>query len=141
LHNSVRQRGADIVKRGQEVTGLLMFRLWNLLHTSRRILTTSSAQWKRRSIPTKLNLTPRRCLGNHLAMPIAPHFTDPEYWHKQAEEARVLAEELSGELTKAMMLRVAEDCDKLAHMPVHLVGTTNGSIPRWIEVRPDAEPR
>ena len=74
-------------------------------------------------------------------MPIAPHFTDPEYWHKQAEEARVLAEELSGELTKAMMLRVAEDCDKLADMPVHLVGTTNGSIPRWIEVRPDAEPR
>jgi hypothetical protein len=43
-------------------------------------------------------------------MPIAPHFTDPEYWHKQAEGARVLAEELSGELTKAMMLRVAEDC-------------------------------
>ena len=39
-----------------------------------------------------------------------------EYWHKQAEEARVLAEQLSDELAKAMMLRVAEDCDKLADM-------------------------
>jgi hypothetical protein len=39
-----------------------------------------------------------------------------EYWHKQAEEARVLAEQLSDELAKAMMLRVAEDCDTLADM-------------------------
>ena len=39
-----------------------------------------------------------------------------EYWHKQAEEARVLAEQLSDELAKAMMLRVAEDCDKIADM-------------------------
>src|SRR6516164_6852962 len=39
-----------------------------------------------------------------------------EYWHKQAEEARVLAEQLTDELAKAMMLRVAEDCDKLADM-------------------------
>jgi hypothetical protein len=27
----------------------------------RRIQTTSSAQWKRHSIPTKLNLTPQNC--------------------------------------------------------------------------------
>ena len=42
--------------------------------------------------------------------------TIDEYWHKQAEEARVLAEQLSDELAKAMMLRVAEDCAKLADM-------------------------
>ena len=74
-------------------------------------------------------------------MPIVPHFTDPEYWNKQAEEARALAEELRDELTKVTMLRVAEECDKLADMPVpHLVGTTNGSIPRWIEVAAAREP-
>jgi len=44
--------------------------------------------------------------------------TIDEYWHKQAEEARVLAKQLSDELAKAMMLRVAEDCDKLADMLV-----------------------
>jgi len=38
------------------------------------------------------------------SMPIAPHFNDPEYWHKRAEEARVLAERMSNERTKKMML-------------------------------------
>jgi hypothetical protein len=40
-------------------------------------------------------------------MPIAPHFNDPEYWHQRAEEARVLAEQMSNEHTRQAMLRLA----------------------------------
>ena len=47
-------------------------------------------------------------------MPIAPHFNNPEYWHRRAEEARVLAERMSNERTKKMMLKVADDYDELA---------------------------
>ena len=53
--------------------------------------------------------------------------TIDEYWHKQAEEARVLAEELRDKLAKAMMLRVAEDCDKLADMPVPRFGAPSAT--------------
>ena len=57
-----------------------------------------------------------RCVVRERArsMPIAPHFNDPEYWYKRAEEARVLAERMSNERTKKMMLRVADDYDQLA---------------------------
>jgi hypothetical protein len=39
---------------------------------------------------------------------------DPDYWRKRAEEARVLAEEYRDEMAKAALLKVAEECDKLA---------------------------
>lgn len=44
-------------------------------------------------------------------MPIAP---DPEYWHQRAEEARVLAEEMSNERIRQAMLKIAEDYDQFA---------------------------
>ena len=47
-------------------------------------------------------------------MPIAPHFNDSDYWHQRAEEARVLAEQMSNELHKEMMLKVADNYDQLA---------------------------
>ena len=44
----------------------------------------------------------------------APQFNDPRYWHRRAEEARVLAEQMSGERNKERMLKVADDYDELA---------------------------
>ena len=43
-----------------------------------------------------------------------PHFNDPRHWHDRAEEARILAEQMSDDLSMKMMLRIAEDYDKLA---------------------------
>src|SRR6516165_5917878 len=57
-----------------------------------------------------------RCVVRERArsMPIAPDVNDPEYWHKRAEEARVLAERMIDETAKETMLSVAEECDEFA---------------------------
>jgi hypothetical protein len=47
-------------------------------------------------------------------MPDAPHFNDPEHWRRRAEESRVLAEQMNDETSKHMMLRIADDYDRLA---------------------------
>ena len=47
-------------------------------------------------------------------MPDVPHFSDPEHWHQQAEEARVLAQQVRDETNKKLMLRIADDYDDLA---------------------------
>ena len=52
-------------------------------------------------------------VGTIMAQVTAPHFNDPEHWRQRAEEARVLAEQMTDETTKQMMLGVAEDYDKL----------------------------
>ena len=44
----------------------------------------------------------------------APQFNDPKYWHQRAEEARAMAEQMCSELSKKMMLKVADDYDGLA---------------------------
>jgi hypothetical protein len=46
---------------------------------------------------------------------IAP-FKDSGYWHRRAEEARVVAEQMSSEEAKRTMLRAADNYDKLAIM-------------------------
>jgi hypothetical protein len=60
-----------------------------------------------------------------MPMPIAPN--EPEYWHKRAEQARVLAEEYSDEMAKETMPRVAEDCDKLATVVAQYIKRTEQS--------------
>ena len=45
-------------------------------------------------------------------MPDAPHFNDLEHWRRRAEESRVLA--MNDETSKHMMLRIADDYDRLA---------------------------
>jgi hypothetical protein len=61
-------------------------------------------------------------------MPIAPHFNEPEHWHRRAEEARVLAEQTSNEQTRKMMLKIADDYDELAvRAAVRILGETKGS--------------
>ena len=45
----------------------------------------------------------------------APHyFSDPEHWRRRAEESRVLAEQMSDQTSRQMMLRIADDYEKLA---------------------------
>jgi hypothetical protein len=44
----------------------------------------------------------------------APHFNDPTHWQQRAEEARVLAEQMKDEVTKQLMLGIAQDYDTLA---------------------------
>ena len=41
-------------------------------------------------------------------------FNNPQHWRDRAEEARVLAEQMHDDLSRAMMLKIAEDYDKLA---------------------------
>jgi cytochrome c553 len=48
------------------------------------------------------------------SMPIHPNLNDPEHWRQRAEEARALAEQMTDELSKQMMLKIADHYDKLA---------------------------
>ena len=58
----------------------------------------------------------------------APQFNNPRYWHRRAEEARVLAEQMSGERNKERMLKVADDYDELAvRAAIRSIGETKGS--------------
>ena len=47
-------------------------------------------------------------------MLIAPQISDPQYWHRRAEEARAHAKQMSNEQHKKMMLKIADDYDELA---------------------------
>ena len=61
-------------------------------------------------------------------MPIAAHLNDPEHWRQRAEESRVLAEQMSDETSKKMMLKIADDYEKLAARAVaRLTGETKRS--------------
>ena len=58
----------------------------------------------------------------------APQFNNPKYWHQRAEEARAIAKQMSSELSKKMMLRVADDYDGLAvKAAVRSLDETKGS--------------
>jgi hypothetical protein len=41
-------------------------------------------------------------------------FDDPKHWRQRAEEARVLAEQMSDPASKEMMLGIAKDYQRLA---------------------------
>jgi hypothetical protein len=44
----------------------------------------------------------------------ASYINDPAHWRQRAEEARILAEQMNDEKSKQMMLRIADDYDRLA---------------------------
>ena len=57
-----------------------------------------------------------------------PQFNDPKYWHQRAEEARAMAKQMSSELSKKMMLKVADDYDGLAvKAAIRSMDVTKGS--------------
>jgi hypothetical protein len=47
-------------------------------------------------------------------MSIAPRLNDPNHWSRRAEGARVLAEQMSDETAKKLMLKIADDYETLA---------------------------
>jgi hypothetical protein len=47
-------------------------------------------------------------------MPDVPHFNDPEYYRRRAEESRGLAEQMRDETSKKIMLGIANDYEKRA---------------------------
>jgi hypothetical protein len=47
-------------------------------------------------------------------VPHIPRVDDFKYWQQQAAEARALAEKADDKVTRATILRMAGDCDKLA---------------------------
>ena len=51
--------------------------------------------------------------GREVAMPNS-FIDDPRHWRGRAEEARTLADQMSDETSKQMMLRIADDYDRLA---------------------------
>jgi hypothetical protein len=58
----------------------------------------------------------------------APQFNKPKYWHQRAAEARVMAKQMSSELSKKMMLRVADDYDgRAVKAAVRSIDETKGS--------------
>ena len=57
---------------------------------------------------------PDRGGWDYCAMPISPHFNNPEHWRDRAEEARVLANRMVHPRNREVMLQVAEDYDQLA---------------------------
>jgi hypothetical protein len=47
-------------------------------------------------------------------VPDGKHLNDPRHWRDRAEEARILAGQMSDDLSRQTMLRVAEDYERLA---------------------------
>lgn len=47
---------------------------------------------------------------------------DPEYWLKRAEEARTIAERMTNEHTKLLMLSVAESYERIAKWAAESAG-------------------
>jgi hypothetical protein len=50
-----------------------------------------------------------------MPMPASFNVDDPRHWRGRTEEARTLADEMSDETSRQIMLKIAEDYERLAH--------------------------
>jgi hypothetical protein len=50
----------------------------------------------------------------------------PEHWHNRAEEVRTFAEQMRDSDARAIMLRIADDCNRLAQRAEEELGGNAG---------------
>ena len=62
-------------------------------------------------------------------MPASFSVDDPNHWRGRAEEARTLADEMSDEVSKQMMLSIAADYERLAERAALRAQRPKGSSP------------
>ena len=53
------------------------------------------------------------------------NLNDPEYWRSRAEEARAVAVQMTDPHTRAIMLSIAQDYEKLAERAEQRAGAIN----------------
>jgi hypothetical protein len=70
-----------------------------------------------------------------------PNKTNVEYWHNMAEETRLLADAMTYEATRQIMLELAADFDRLARLALerHLLMTEKRVAQEEAELRKHSE--
>jgi hypothetical protein len=66
--------------------------------------------------------------GRFMSPPGDSLFDEPEHWRERAKETRNFAEQLTDPIVRAMMLRIAEDYERLAENAQQRVTSGDGKL-------------